>query len=192
VGTDPIALEDAELAAHEAAHPQVSFHELPADVVDVAQLMAGLVDDLSVQELGQSHQDPGSFPTMRAQRASPRLQSQLGGRALQGHDRCHGLDLVPRHMHGIPRETGREPSEGSARAPGVAADEDLHHFRRVAVEAHDLEIVDLPAVPSVTVDELMVEDAHRDVDVGRLPHRGLIPGPHASRTAEGWPRPRSR
>jgi hypothetical protein len=72
VGADPITLEDAELAAHEAAHPQVSFHELPTDVVDMAQLTSGLVDDLSVQKLGQSHQDPGTFPTMRAQRASPR------------------------------------------------------------------------------------------------------------------------
>jgi hypothetical protein len=49
VGTDPVPLEDAELAAHQAADSQVSFHELSADVVDVAQLMTGLVNDLSVQ-----------------------------------------------------------------------------------------------------------------------------------------------
>ena len=84
---------------------------------------------------------------------------------------------MPRHVDGISREAGRQAAEAAARAPGVAADEDLHHFRRVAVEAGDLEIVDLAAVLPVAVDELVVEDAERDVDVGRSV---LIPGLRAS------------
>jgi hypothetical protein len=45
----------------------VSFHELSANVVDMAQLVTGLADDLSVQKR-QSHQDPGAFRTRRAER----------------------------------------------------------------------------------------------------------------------------
>ena len=61
----------------------------------------------------------------------------------------------------------RRPS-APARAPGVAADEDLHHLWRGAVDASDLEIVDLAAVLPVGVDELVVEDAERDVDLGAI------------------------
>ena len=77
---------------------------------------------------------------------------------------------MPRHVDGVSREPRGEPAEAAARAPGVAADEDLHDLRRVAVEAGDLEIVDLAAVLAVAVDELVVEDAERDVDVGDLAH----------------------
>jgi hypothetical protein len=41
-----VTLEDAEIAGYQADHPQVSFHELSADVVDMAQLATGLADDL--------------------------------------------------------------------------------------------------------------------------------------------------
>jgi hypothetical protein len=39
----------------EADHPQASSHQLPTDVVDTTQPPARLTDDLSVQELRQSH-----------------------------------------------------------------------------------------------------------------------------------------
>ncbi len=54
-------------------------------------------------------------------------------------------------MDGVSREAGGELSEAAARAPGVAADDDLHHLRRVAVETGDFEIVDLAAVVAVAV-----------------------------------------
>ena len=41
---------------------------------------------------------------------------------------------------------------------------------RAAVEPGDLEVVDLAAVLPVAVDELVVEDAERDVDLGGLAH----------------------
>jgi hypothetical protein len=62
-------------------------------------------------------------------------------------------------VYRVSRQAGRQSSEDAARAPGVAAHEDLSHLRRVAVEPRDLEIVDLPAVLTVAVDELVIEDA---------------------------------
>jgi hypothetical protein len=50
VGADAVALEDAEFAGGEAGYPQASSVEFSADVVDPAQLLTGLGDDLSVQE----------------------------------------------------------------------------------------------------------------------------------------------
>jgi hypothetical protein len=61
-------------------------------------------------------------------------------------------------MNGVSAEARGEPSKDAARAPGVAADDDLHDLRGVAVETGDLEIIDLAAVVSVAVDELMIED----------------------------------
>ena len=150
---------------------------------------AGLGDDLAVEELRESHQDPGSFPTRRAQRSSPRFRRSSAAGRLSGHDRRDGVDLLPGHVDGVSREPGGEPAEPAARAPGVAADEDLHHLRRVAVETGDLEIVDLAAVLPVAVDELVVEDAERDVDLGDAL---LIPVLRSSAASAGWPRPRSR
>ena len=73
-------------------------------------------------------------------------------------------------MHGVSREPGGQSSEAAARAPGIAADEDLHDLGRGAVEAGELEIVDLAAVLAVGVDELVIEHAERDVDFDDLAH----------------------
>jgi hypothetical protein len=51
VSADSIALEDAELAGNEAAHPKASSHDLSTDVVNVAKPLAGLSDYLSVQKV---------------------------------------------------------------------------------------------------------------------------------------------
>src|SRR5450759_4001170 len=74
VGADAESFEEAEFARDEAGHPEASRNEFPADVVDPAQTLAGLADHLAVQEFRQSHQDPGSFPTMDAQCSSPRFR----------------------------------------------------------------------------------------------------------------------
>jgi hypothetical protein len=50
VGADAVTLEDAELAGDEAGYLQASFDELSADVVDMAELLTGFADHLSVQE----------------------------------------------------------------------------------------------------------------------------------------------
>ena len=71
----------------------MSFHELSADVVDMAQLATGLADDLSVQELRQSHQDPGPFRTRRAQRASPTVLRGDVAEAVAGLKGESGKDL---------------------------------------------------------------------------------------------------
>jgi hypothetical protein len=65
-------------------------------------------------------------------------------------------------------EAGGEPSKQAARSPGVAADDDLHDLRRVAIETGDLEIIDLAAVLTVTVEELVIEEPEGDVDLGDL------------------------
>jgi hypothetical protein len=73
-------------------------------------------------------------------------------------------------MDRVARQPGGEPSQDASGPPRVAADEDLHHFRRVALEAGDLEVIDLPAVVSFTIDELVIEDTESDVDVCGLAH----------------------
>ena len=50
VGADAESFEDAEFARDEAGHLQASADEFPADVVNPAQRLTGLADDLSVQE----------------------------------------------------------------------------------------------------------------------------------------------
>src|SRR5205085_4414646 len=93
------------------------------------------------------------------------VQAQLLRGAPQRHDGRDGLDLLPRNVHRIAREPRCQPPEPAARAPGVAAHDDLADLGRPAVEAGDLEVVDLAAVPPIRVDQLVVEDAERDVDL---------------------------
>ena len=71
-------------------------------------------------------------------------------------------------MDSIPRYARCEAAEQAARAPRVAADNDLRHFGRVPVKTGDLEVVDLAAVVAFAVDELVVEDAEGEIDVGGL------------------------
>ena len=73
-------------------------------------------------------------------------------------------------MHGVARESGRQPAEAPAGTPRVAADEYFDDLRGIAVQPGDLEIVDLAAVETLAVDELVVEDAEGDVDLDRLVH----------------------
>ena len=71
-------------------------------------------------------------------------------------------------MNGVSGKARCEAAETAARAPSVAADEDFHDLRRVAVKARDLDVVDLAAVVAVTVDKLVVEDAEGEIDVCNL------------------------
>ena len=88
----------------------------------------------------------------------------------------HLAPLDPRHATAEERaRAARRGSRQRARqalrnSPGPG--QDRGHDERLAGAAGELEIVDLAAVPAVAVDELVVEDAEGDVDVGVL----LIPG----------------
>ena len=164
---DAEALEEAHPARREPRHAQAAVDELAADVVDAAERSPGLGHDLAVEELGEPHQDPGSRPIRRAQRTSPRFRRSSADVRLKLHARRHGLDVAPGDVDGVARESGRQPAEAPAGAPRVAADEDLDDLRGIAVEPGDLEIVDLAAVEPFAVDELVVEDAERDVDLRR-------------------------
>jgi hypothetical protein len=52
-------------------------------------------------------------------------------------------------VHGVPGEPCGQPPEPPARSPGVAADEDRLDYGSCAVEAGELEVVDLAAVLAV-------------------------------------------
>src|SRR5215212_8367475 len=74
VRADAEALEQPEAAGTQAGDPQPIRLQLPANVVYAAEPRARLGHDLPAQELRETHQDPGSFPTSRAQRGSPRFR----------------------------------------------------------------------------------------------------------------------
>ena len=70
-------------------------------------------------------------------------------------------------MHGVARERRRDAPEEAAALPGVAADEDLGHFRLAGAHAGDLEVVDVAAVAPLGVDELVIEHAEPEIELGR-------------------------
>ena len=153
----------------EAGHAQAAVDELSADVVDAAERLPGLGHDLAVEESESRIRTPGPADQARPTCVAA-VQAQLARRPRKLDAGRHGLDVAPGDVDGVAREAGRQPPEAPARAPRVAAYDDLDDLRGITVEPGELEIVDLAAVQALAVDELVVEDAERDVDLRRLIH----------------------
>jgi hypothetical protein len=80
------------------------------------------------------------------------------------------LDLTPVNSNGSsPREAGSEPAEQASATPGWRAAEKRGYPRAPFREPLKLEVVDLAAAALLAVDELVVEQAEREIDrTGRL------------------------
>ena len=97
------------------------------------------------------------------------------------HPRGDLVHLVPGNAdEAAASDPGREPTEAAAPAPGGGAPTRIGDDPRLAV-AHtlELEVVDLAAAPAVTVEQLVVEDAEREVDLA------VIPAPCCERSSSG-------
>src|SRR4029077_1864759 len=71
-GAEAKPLEKAPGAAREPGDPQVPIPKLAAEVVHLAERPPGLGHQLAPQQLRETHQEPGTFPTSLDQRGSPR------------------------------------------------------------------------------------------------------------------------
>ena len=75
-------------------------------------------------------------------------------------------NLAPRDANSAAAsQPGGDPSEhsGSA-APGAGTAENRDHFERLTWAALEREIVDLPATPTLGVEQLTIEDVEPEVD----------------------------
>ena len=171
-GADAVALEDAELAARRArsragarptSSPRTSWTR-PSGRPDS-------VTTFRLEELGEAHQDPGSLPDERAPSARRRGRAAAPRpgassfttdvtESTSRHGTCTALpESRRRASRGSPRERQALPptristtSGESPSSPAISRSSTLPQFMPVAV------------------DELVVEDAERDVDLDVLAH----------------------
>ena len=165
-------LDEARLPDQKPRDDESGATQLPADVVHPPEPPTRLGEDVLAIELAESHLGSRDPFHERAPALVAAPEAQLPGGALQLHDRADVRDLAPRDVYRVAAEAGCDPPEHAARSPRVTADEDLPHLGAVLAERVEDEVVHLAAVPSLAVDELVVEDAQTEID----PFAALIPG----------------
>ena len=164
---DAEPLEQPGRPDDDAGHGERPRAELGPDVVDDPQPVARLGAHGEAEELREPHSDdPGIRSTHVRARSSP--SPRPSSDALERSSTPEPTSRT--WLHGTRTDAAsrgprREAAQATSRAPGGRADDDRGDARGVRVEPLELEVVDLPAATVVPVDELVVEDAAREVEL---------------------------